>query len=333
MLHPRSELHYRHVVPDEWGPLFELRETFAVLARTEPWHSVVSPARYLSELRDRTEPAQARTFYIDWTNHNLRIGTPGDRRCCTALYAVEAWGGDMLPVHEQHWDAFRAAAQGHDLVFGYTLQLTERMASWGLRSALYPLGWCPEAVGYPRWGTPKFERMVWWGSMTGRRRVIVPVLAEHIGHYLTNLSGAYGRRLIGCLDNAEIVLHVAHTHGATFPQWRLWQILPTSAGLIAEVSPGMDCWPLRPEHFCAIGFSEEPEDMVTKGQWLRRLCEEEDGLSDGKLTGPAQREVLLGQAARRFDELGHYTVSHCVNEYLVPASQAAFERRQAGEYR
>jgi hypothetical protein len=307
-LHRISDLHYRHVVPAVWGPLFELRETLQTL---DSCHSVVTPERYQVELSER---ADERTFYVDWTNQNLRIGPPESRRHCTALYAIEAWAPTMLDSHVAHWEGFRAAAQDHDLVLGYTPGMVERFRSWGLRAALYPLGWSPEATGGPRWSTPKFESLVWWGSMAGRRQTILPALSERIGHYLVNLSGAYGRRLIGCLDTAAVALHVAHTAGATFPQWRLWQLMSTSAGLIAEAHP--DSWPLEPHHYQRIELSEDVEVLERQGAWLRDLCETE------------RLQSLREQAEVRFDELEHYTVKHCIAKYLVPASMEAFEARK-----
>ncbi len=315
-LHPESQLHYRHVVPPEWGPFVEAHATLTALSRHRSHVSVVSPARYATEwLSTRSNP---RLCYIEWSNTNARVVRPLERQCLVALYALEALGdaAQMLPSHQAHWTRFVEAAPDYDAVLTYTPTMVEAISQLGLFAALYPLGVEPTAAGLPRWNTPKFQDYIYWGSEVGKRTVIVPYLKEALDGHIHTVSGAFGRGLVGQLDVSRAALHIAHSQVRSFPQWRAWQVLTSSACLVAELPEGNppDTWPLvAGKHFFGL-------DPI--------------GIHNLEATAERLRDLLtcqLAEIARRaWEELGsEFTGDKCLERYLVPASIRMLERRAA----
>lgn len=314
-VHPQSRLHYRHVVPSEWGPFVDARATLLALAqRRDLCHSVVTPAEYATE---RTQDAwwqNERICYVDWSNENLRIGPPLARKCVVALYALEAWNDEplLLGAHQEHWARMREAAYDYDAVLSYTPKLRDLIRSWGFQTHLYPLGWSPETAGWPRWNAPKFQQYVYWGSHTGARCRLLPELLQKFDGRLHDVSGEFGRSLTGHLDTARGVLHIPHTPDATFAQWRGWQCLASSAGLVAQDT---DSWPFVPgEHYLPLSA----EAMLDPDKLFWEAFE--------YMEAP---QLLERTARAAFDGLAtRFRAERTVEDYLVPASMAMLTRRR-----
>lgn len=317
-LHPEIGLHYRHVIPADWGPFVDARATLNALTQDRcngrVWHSVITPAEYAQDPY-WTSPA---VCYVEWSNTNRRIGAPQDRKCLVALYALEAWGApsEMLESHVQHWQRFQAAAVDYDAVLTYTPRMVEHLQALGLHAALYPLGFDPRTVGLPRWTTPKFTDYVYWGSDVGKRTVLMPRLQELVDGHIHNVSGSFGRGLAGQLDTARAALHLAHSAVQSFPQWRAWQVLATSACLVAELPVGEppDTWPLVPgRHFVPLAPITLDNVEKTAAQLYQLLA-----------------TPLVDIARRAHEELAsEFSATACVERYLVPASLEMWRRKHS----
>lgn len=310
-------LHYRHIVPAEWGPFVDCRATLNALAARYPWVSVATPAEFDAGL-GLDDP---RVCVVDWSNRCQPLtgpAAPGVRRATVLLYALEASGppSAMLPAQLAHWEAFQTASVTYDGVLTYTPELASGLSTWlGRKCWLYPLGFDPFVKGLPRFEVPKFNEYLWWGSRVGKRQRTLPFMqaVECLTGRVIDVSGAYGRALTGALDTARAALHLAHTDMFTFPQWRAWQVIGTSAALVAELpltAEGQtepDTWPLVPgRHF--IGFEPLKEDNLdTTASKLAAL-----------LDAPLRD---IAQCA--YEEIGRtYTAASCHERYLVPACQA-----------
>lgn len=158
-------------------------------------------------------------------------------------------------------------------------------------------------MGIPRWNTTKHKVIEYHGSTVGRRSVLIPFLIQYLQPDLVDLSGNFGRQLIGNIDTAAASLYVAHSDVFSFSTWRIWQTVSTSSCLISE--PG-DTWPFEPgKHFIQIHkITAENANLVADD--IRRLT--------------SQRDLLIQTATAAHEEIAQkYTVGYIEDTYLVPA--------------
>lgn len=318
---PTTGLHVVHVIPETWGPFVDILASYRnVAARCFPWMNVVSPEVFAGM---KSSPAyqDPGVLFVLWTD-DPRPGPKTERKALVAGVYSEAIGerneaGEllgMLPEHRAHFERFRAVQAEYDAVFAHTPWMQEQLA-YLLEPPVYvvPVGWDPETMGRPRWTAPKFVDYAYYGSGVGKRSMILPFLQGRLGKRLVDVTGSFGRDLLGKLDVARASLYVAHSDVRSFSTWRIWQTIATSAALVAEV--GTDTWPLHTAHY--VGY---PRVTLDNGEEtaneLRRILDHVD---------------LLGMARRCYEEVaGAFTVETIVQSYLLDAMGDLVRRHHLG---
>lgn len=238
-----------HVIPNNWGPFVDIFAMWSFHASTTKRVAVITPKQFQeNEFADH-----GKQLMILWDPelcwHIARHRKPN--RYFVAVYS-EAFDEDtskLLPSHERCWDRFRKELSPlADAVLCHTPWMTETVGKYlTTPTYLMPVGADPLVNGSPNWDVPKFERLVFWGSVCGRRDVLVPELTAQLG-LVTKQT--YGKPLTSQLDLAAGALYIAHSLVKSYSTWRLWQLSMTSCGLISE--PG-DTWPFLPgEHYIEI---------------------------------------------------------------------------------
>lgn len=314
--HPKTGLHYIHVVPPEWGPFVDVRATMTAVANRTLWMSVIHPGRFLGMMDASPERQDPNVMFIDWSNTNPIVPEKSKRKCLIAVVYLESSGdgAKMLKSHVAHWEAFKKNAHLYDATLVHSPMKVRRIKKHGIPTYLYPLGWDSEAAGLPRFDTRKSRGYVFYGSMAGKRELVFPFLKDKLGDRLQFVSGTFGRSLQGVLDESKASLHIAHSDVDSFPQWRAWQAVSTSAALVTEEA---NIWPLEAGKHCVV------IDRVT----LQNANE-----STSRLIDILDNTDLLGIARKCHEEIGgKFTAEKCIENYLVPASRSMLESRRNAE--
>ena len=297
-----------HVIPSAWGPMVDIRASYLSLSRRRPWVHVITPEVFHRVKDGDTGPwRDPRAVFVCW---DLVDPGPKHLRACKVMHvyaeALDHDGTLLLPAHLAHWHRFKDLAAHYDACLVHAPDARDVVIHAGILTYVMPVGWDEAAMGVPRWDTPKFRTYAYHGSMTGRRDVIIPYLKHELGALFHDVTGSFGRGLLGHLDVARASLYVAHSSVASFSTWRLWQTASTSAAMVAEVG---DTWPfVSGRHYISAGRFRL-EDAAHWVQALRDLSEQHD-----KLTEVAQ--AAHEEIARKF------TVDHVEDHYLVPAIEA-----------
>lgn len=306
-LHPELGVHVHAVIPSTWGAFVDVYACYEVATRTRPWLSVLSPAAFDA---NGSALGDSSNVYVLW-EPSLRVPPRAERDAMVGIVYSEALGdpAHMLVAHKEQLARFHAESGDLDAVFLHTPWMQTQFAPHAPAYVL-PVGWEPEAMGRPRWNSPKHRAYVYHGSMAGKRQFTVPFLTEHLSDQFFNATGSFGRALLGTLDTAQAALYLGHSDVASFSTWRIWQALSTSAALVAE--PG-DSWPMEPgRHFYQL-----PRIDYTN---IGAVASELRQLAAGN---------TLGQYARRaHDDLSWYTTGRIVDDFLVPAVRDMQERRR-----
>ena len=305
-----------HVIPDEWGPFVDVRAMWLSRARHRGNLHVITPAEFC-ERQNAWYWNEPRAVFILWT---LIDPGPLDLRKSKVFHvffeAIDHDLGKLLPAHVDHWDRFKTMSVHFDGVFVHTPRMKEVVSTY-IQTPVHvmPLGWDAEAMGTPRWEAPKHRGYVFHGSMVGRREVIVPYLNGPFGlghgspspsHAFENVTGMFGRSLLGVLDTASASLYIAHSQVGSFSTWRLWQAASTSAVMIAEVSgDDGDTWPfVAGEHFYPIEMMTADNASIIVGLLRSFLLE-----------APAMIEI-----SKRAHELAcTYSLARIEDEFILPA--------------
>lgn len=307
--HPATGLTYVMVIPDDWGAYIDYAEGYALQASTTPWLRVVSPAAFhaWAFAQHRDNP---RVMFLLWTPEVV----PADHACLIVGLYIEAVGdpASMLPDHVAHQERARRAAESYDAMAVHTPGLVAPVAATMAKPTyLFPAGWHP-AWGAPRPASLKSEYILFWGSIVGRRVELIPWFRRYAGATLKDCSGLFGRKLMAEIESSRMAIYLAHSVVQSFSTWRLWQMISTSTGLVAE--PG-ETWPwVAGEHYVPIPYFELGDAPEAQAQRLEtiehvhRAWRDPDGL----------RRVAL--YAHR--DLGpRFTLERCLEDYLVPMSK------------
>jgi hypothetical protein len=304
--HPDTGLHYGVVIPRDHGPFTDIRACYEHAARRFPWLSLITPGQDIDYGRDDL-------FVLTWVPL-----TPPPRRkrkaTCAMVYS-EALDADptlVLPAHQEHFRSVDAlfAEQRFDGVFGHTPRAAEILTALAAPTAVLPVGWEPEIMGRPR-GTAPVHDLVYHGSNVGRRKLLVPFLAAELGPRFYDVTGSFGRSLLGALELARASLYIAHSRVESFSTWRCWQAMAAGCALVAE--PG-DAWPFEAERdYLPIG----PLTLDSAEYWAASLIAILDA---GGLEKYAEAALATN---------GDFTTCRMVEEYLMPASIAMAERARS----
>jgi hypothetical protein len=218
----------------------------------------------------------------------------------------------MLQPHVEALDRFRQLVWQFDVVFGHTPWMANQMTKFGANGEVFPAGWSPSAMGVPRWAAPKHTDLAYYGSMTGRRNLLVPYLASRFGDRYRDLTGSFGRSLIGSLEQSKASLYIAHSSVQSFSTWRTWQTICTSTAMILEGN-NLDVWPMTSDHYLSLP-ELDVQNVDEAINQIRKWLSEVD---------------LLGYAKKLHNDVGpSFTVDRCVEDYLIPASVRMLEARK-----
>lgn len=290
-----------HVVPDGWGPYVDVRACLKSLSKRRSSTYVLTPREANPEAEFWQDPD---ALAIYWP---LLEPVPREARRCKVVHvyseAIDTDLDKLLPAHRGHWYRFRLdLAQHFDAVFTHTPWTSEVLKHAGMVSFVMPVGWDAEAMGTPRDGY-KLHDFVYHGSLTGRRELIVPYLQKRLG--LVDVTGSFGRGLLGQLDLARASIYIAHSLVGSFSTWRLWQTASTRAALVAE--PG-DAWPFEAgKHYIQI-------ESLTVDNAERMV--------DSLLDLATQHDHLEHVANEAHTLARLYTVDRIEDEFVIPAKKA-----------
>jgi len=291
-----------HVIPSAWGPYVDLRASLQALSRKRPWTHVISPEEFAGPVGEdlKSDPD---VWIVCWS---LLDPGPRDQRRCQMAYvyseALDDDGGKLLPDHLAHWHRFKSFAGGFDRIFAHTPSAATIVARAASPVHVLPFGYEPLAMGEPRVDAPKHRGLLFYGSIVGRREILVPYLRAELGDQLSDACGMFGRGLLGMLDTSRASLYIAHSDVSSFSTWRLFQTCATTAAMIAE--PG-DAWPF----VAGIHYVEIPRLTISTArssvEILRELISAPDHLNQ--------------IAHRAHHEIGRtFTMEHIEDRYLVP---------------
>lgn len=318
---PKTGFHVFHVIPDAWGPFVDIRAMYQSFARRNPWTSVISTEEYLRLQKGLQQEAlgdpwwDPRVAFVVW---DLAAEPPDLKSTRKALVlvvyseALDQVDEKFWPAHLKVWSDFWHAAHQYDGVFGHTPRMSDllhHLVGTKCKPFVLPVGWDAHAMGAPRWDAPKFKELTFHGSVVGRREIVLPYLYDTFnrgrdaGPLLVNISGAYGRALLGELDTARASLYIAHSDVESYSTWRLWQTASTSCVMLSE--PG-DTWPFEAErHYIGIERFELGNVWNVSLQIKELLSRHEHNLS---------------VARRAHEEIAcKFTLDHVAENYLLPA--------------
>ena len=307
MYHPKTGVHYAHVVPGQWGPYMDIHATWSKFASLYPWISVHVPKKL-----DTTSSLwnDKNVLIIMWQGGVPAVHGPKDRAAKVALVysesLVDLRTGDrslLLQPHLEELSRLEAAvkANQYDALFCHTPWSQTQLQGLGIPVFLLPVGWDEDVYGNPGFDSTKIYDYVYYGSPAGRRETIIPYLKQKLGDKIRDISGTYGNEVTSELDMARAQLYIKHSNVTTFSTWRIWQTLGTSAALVGEQG---DHWPLDPKRHMVLLDGEWSDDAL-KPRVLERILTYVD-LS--YIAKTAHEEIAK-----------HYTCKRCIEEFLVPA--------------
>lgn len=295
--HPDTGFHYVFLILRA-EPFLAIREGYLRLSERLPWLSVVEMRSDLSAILDDPD-----NFVISWGSWGIPELIAGQvRRAKTALAYFEPLGplDQMLPDHREYLQHVYDHLPHFDAILLHTPMMRAEMAS-RVQQPCYvlPVG-LDASQGVPDFGAEKRYGYLHWGSMAGDRPRALAEVKAHLGDRVTNVVGLFGAALHAELNAAKGALYLPHSRVSSFSTWRIWQVIASSAGLIAPA--GSDAWPLEPgRHYVEYDLDRPDYDALAH-----------------LLDGAALRDVALRACA----EIGpRFTMERCVNDYLVPASK------------
>lgn len=301
------------MIPDGWGAFVDIHASYSELASRVPWISVISPVYFEMDRKDILN--NEKEFVVCW-DYMIDPGPKQDRNATvTAVYSEAIGATDvMLAPHVVVLEKFRQLADKYDAAFGHTPWMAEQMVKLGFPGYVLPVGWSPFAMGVPRWSAPKHTDIAFYGSVTGRRNMLVPYLKQQMSsEELKQIDGKFGRALLGELERFKCSLYIAHSIVQSFSTWRTWQNICTSTAMLIECDDETDVWPLkRNEHFIPI-HRMDVGNIDHTIETIRHVVKEFD---------------LLRMARSMYGDLGPiFTIDSCVDNYLIPASEKILQQR------
>lgn len=298
--HPKTGRRYRQVFPWPTDIYCDWREAYARLSAHVPWVSDHEEGE-LGKLLAESGPEDV---LILW--HDLLPGDPSQpakTRANLVLYWPETVGSGIgMTVHQtemlRNLVAFRAKLyQG---VLFYDAPARDFLAQiLPVRTGVSPAGYDPEIMGRPNWEEPKTKDIALYGAFTGIREWIVPDLRKSLDGRLDEFSGVHKKARANRLSGSRAVLIVPHSPGS-FPQWRLWHAIASSATLLA---PWSSAWPAENgKHYIELPFPDPARpwpfiDAVTEA---------------------LRRPDLADVARRAHEDLSQITVARAFEEWTVP---------------
>lgn len=307
----------QHIVPAQWGPFVDIAAMWRMVGAT-----VLDPASEAAYWNYALEDRLVRVFW------SLAAVPPPKSRtwAAVAVYAEALTdpGNDkaMLPQHVEHWIRFCEATRNYDAVVVHTPAMARRLrAELRLPVFVIPLGWSPITNGFGPSGPHRHVHhdVAWWGSPVGRRVDLYPQLArwcESQSVRAIDLTGKFGRELVGALDSVACVVYVAHSKVESYSTWRLWQTLMADVPVVSEPASLGDVWPFSwdTSYLRSVPFLDEPggwEQLEVEVRTVRTRARDKTRLYPANIVSftPERTVVPWGAAAAQaflaFEESRH----------------------------
>ena len=170
-----------------------------------------------------------------------------------------------------------------------------------------PAGYDAQVMGQPDWNAPKTTDIALYGAFTGIREWIIPDLRARMDGRLDEFSGIHKKARAARLSSSRSILIVPHSPGS-FPQWRLWHAIASSAALLA---PWPKAWPAESgKHYIEVPFPDPARPWPFLDAIMAAL-----GRSD-----------LSTVARTAHEEISKITVARAFEEWTVPEIERMLSR-------
>lgn len=306
--HPKSGRRYTYVFP--MAPAFEeMRASYAKLAETRPWLQVLNGPAGEARIARSNDPNELLVCF-----HRPRWEVLRQKRAAKVSFVyTEPLGPlpNMSADGRNYYTAFCSIMGGLDGVLTHTPYMRQEMSrivNDYIPVCVLPAGLDPSATVKANFEVAKERSFLFYGANAGKRVRSLSLVSHRI-HVAPN---TFGRALGDLLNRSEVNVYVAHSDVHSFSTWRIWQTLATSAALAAEGLNGVvDAWPLEPwRHYAPLPqiMPNDASDFLAKLESVPLAQWREISLT-------ARAEVLL-----------KFTAERCVEDWLVPAGEAIFNR-------
>lgn len=296
-IHPTAGRRYIHVFPQD-PFLSEIGDCYRSAARRIPWMEVIDVASLSPD-----DWQDYRAVVIFW-GHLPAVIIPRHRRAAVVLRYTESVGDSsgLNPVQHDIIERFSAAASIPDLLIGGTHTVADFWKGKYKEVAVAPIGYEPAVLGRPDRDVKKTSDVAFRGNFLGRRVWILKKIQRSFPHFKWIHSFGIDRK--NELDRSKIDLYIGHSDEPSFPGMRLWQGIASSAALVTEPR---DAWPaIAGRHYIEIPAAD-PSIFGAFVDSIRTLLKDEAALKKVSETAHA--------------ELSVYTIDHCMEEFIVPATK------------
>jgi hypothetical protein len=297
--HPTTGRRYHQIFPWPTDIYCDWREAYARLSVQAPWVSDHEEGE-LPKLLAECGPEDVLVLWHDLLGPEASQATT---RANLFLYWPETVGSGVgMTVHQT--DMLRGLVSSRAKLYRGVLfyDPTSRDYLSGVLpvpSGVSPAGYDPVVMGLPDWDRPKKTDVALYGAFTGIREWIIPDLRARLDGRLDEFSGIHKKARAQRLCDSRAVIIVPHSPGS-FPQWRLWHAVASSAALLA---PWPSAWPgENGKHYIELPFPDpaRPWPFVDA------------------VTAALGRMDLADIARRAHADLSKITVEKAFEEWTVP---------------
>lgn len=308
-VHPETGYRYT-VVTTPYQSFEDVFKCYSIASSRIPWLETLSQSAWNERSAEIFKEADRFVVFFGWAPD-----VPADRKCKVAVNYSEMVGPTdrLIDIQKGNFEAFIAKAPTYDLLLAHTpteVKILESLVGGKVRVVLSPSGYEPEAMGKPDWKAPKERDLVFYGYKAGRRDEVFKQLQPHLKHKLDYIYGWYGTTRHTMMNRAKAIFNVPFSFDLAYPSFRVWQAISSAAPVILEP---IDAWPSVPgRHHLEI-------PMITPDTAKEAAAKIDSYLDNTKL--------LIKTAKTANKELSKFTVKHCLEEYLVPASASEKKKR------
>ena len=299
-VHPKTGLHY--IVSFRACPAYDdAMHMYERMAEKYDWLECIREQELIRRME--TIAQDERNFVVIWGVWSPR--PPQERKAMFTRVWSEAYDDDEMNMIKHHRDwlsSARANIRHMDGVFGHTPWMASRMETDSVPGFALPMGWDPEVMGTPDWEAEKKHRFTYIGAIAGKCRWLVPGMQGALGDEMHQPQDIAGKSRTDMFNASHANLYLSHADVHSFPTFRIWQTLCSSAALIAE--KGRDCWPMTEEMY--IGM---PTIARANGPKVANMIKS------------VPNDMYAMTARRLHDGLAtDFTIEKILEDYLIPAS-------------
>jgi hypothetical protein len=298
--HPKTGLHY--IVSFRQGPAYDdAMHLYEKMAAKYDWLECIQEPELIERLDDIA--ADERNFVVMWGVWAPRP-PEGRKAMFTRVFseALDEVGENMISYHRNWLNSAQRNIRHMDGAFGHTPWMAKQLAKHGPPGHVLPMGWDPELFGTPQWDAPRKHRFVYVGAIAGKRAWLVPGMQGALGDDMFQAKEVWGKDLIDLYNKSSAQLYLSHSDIRSFSTFRIWQMVASSAAMIAEKD--RDCWPMTSEMYIGV-----PTITRQNGPSVARMVQ---NIPDSLYKSTARK--LHNALASRF------TIEKVLTDYLIPAS-------------